>query len=179
MRFINATRRNGRRALGAVLLAMTAGAVAPAAQADAAYQLRVKSSDKCLHVEGASLADGANVMQWTCGDYQTNQVWELEHAGTRNYVDYYRLKARHSGKCLDVGAGSYADEANVHQWGCHWGSNQQWRFVYRADGYYEIRARHSNKCLDVYYGTLFDGENVQQYTCWGGDMQLWKRVYTP
>jgi hypothetical protein len=78
-----------------------------------------------------------------------------------------------------VSGGSYADEANVQQYSCHWGSNQQWRFVNKGYGYYEIRARHSTKCLDVYYGTHFDGENVQQYTCWGGDMQQWSPIYRP
>lgn len=178
-RFIRMTRRNGRRALGAVLLAMTAAAVAPAAQADAAYELRPKSSsDKCLSVEGHSLADFANVVQWTCNGLG-NQVWDTEHAGRDWYGrDYYRLKARHSGKCLDVEGGRVANEANVQQYGCHWGDNQQWRFEY-VGGYYRVIARHSGKCLDVYYGSSLDGENVQQWTCWDGPNQLWQRTYKP
>jgi hypothetical protein len=55
-----AIRANTRkRALGALLLIMTVGAVAPPAQADAAYEITPRHSGKCLDVQGASTASGA------------------------------------------------------------------------------------------------------------------------
>ncbi|MFF3334534.1 RICIN domain-containing protein [Streptomyces sp. NPDC002888] len=38
---------------------------------------------------------------------------------------YYRLVARHSGKCLDVADASTANGARLIQWPCGTGANQQ------------------------------------------------------
>ncbi|WP_222598250.1 RICIN domain-containing protein [Lentzea tibetensis] len=98
---------------------------------------------------------------------------------------YYELRARHSDKCLDVdgrgAGGAGADFANVMQYQCWGGANQQWRFAYVGNGYYELRARHSDKCLDVdgrgAGGAGADFANVMQYQCWGGVNQQWRFAY--
>jgi hypothetical protein len=71
-------------------------------------------------VAGASTADGANVIQFTCGG-GTNQQWQWIATGS-----YFQLRARHSGKCLDVSGSSTADGADIQQWACAGGTNQQW-----------------------------------------------------
>ncbi|MEV4116246.1 RICIN domain-containing protein [Nonomuraea sp. NPDC049695] len=38
----------------------------------------------------------------------------------------YRTTARHSGKCLDVSGASTADGADIQQYACGSGTNQQW-----------------------------------------------------
>ncbi len=138
MRFIIPSRRNRNRALGALLLTVATGAVAPVAQADAAYEIKPRHSGKCLDVAYASQWNGANVGQYSCnGGY--NQQFSLQ------YVDsgYYKIVARHSGKCLDVEYGSRGDGANIQQWTCGVGLR------YIDSGYYQLSARHSFACADV------------------------------
>ena len=61
---------------------------------------------------------------------------------------YSRLIAQHSGKCLDVSGVSTEDRAEIIQWQCHGGANQQWRVETVAGGY-QLVARHTGKCVDV------------------------------
>ena len=173
MRIANITRRNGKRALGALLLTMAAGAVAPAAQADAAWvEIRPQHSNKCLDVAFGGQWEGFNVQQYSCNG-QYNQHFEFRPT---NIYGYYTIVARHSGKCMDVAWGSYTDGANIEQWSCHGASNQQFQRRYVGNGYYELRPRHSNKCLDVEWWATWDTANVQQWSCNGGANQRFRVV---
>ncbi|MFJ4778066.1 RICIN domain-containing protein [Streptomyces sp. NPDC088762] len=138
------------------------------------FRIRAVHSGKCLDVAGGTSAtgDGADVFQWTClGAAQTNQQWYLTDAGDGTYY----IRARHSGKCLDVAGGTSAtgDGADVFQWTCLGAAqtNQRWYFnteaVQNGKYTYYIRALHSGKCLDVEGGTSAtgDGANVFQWTC--------------
>jgi len=71
-------------------------------------------------VASSSTADGANIIQYTCGS-GANQQWQWTATGS-----YYTLKARHSGKCLDVVNANTADGADIQQYTCNGGNNQQW-----------------------------------------------------
>jgi beta-glucanase (GH16 family) len=95
---------------------------------------------------------------------------------------FYVLEAKHSGKALDVSAGSTADGANVQQWTKNGSAAQQWRFeavpggaggAGGAGGYYVIRAKCSDKALDVANGSTAEGANVQQWGYGGGPNQQW------
>jgi len=88
---------------------------------------------------------------------------------------YYRLTAKHSGKCLDVYGAYRNDGAQVIQWDCHGGDNQRWNLV-PAGGYYKIVAKHSGKCLDVSQASRNNGAQIIQWDCHGGDNQLWSLV---
>jgi O-glycosyl hydrolase len=77
-----------------------------------------QGSGKCLDVGDASTADGANVVQYACGNGK-NQQWQW------TAVDgYHQLKARHSGKCLEV-AGT-ATGTDIQQITCGNATSQQW-----------------------------------------------------
>ncbi|MCX5206314.1 non-reducing end alpha-L-arabinofuranosidase family hydrolase [Streptomyces sp. NBC_00237] len=65
-------------------------------------------------VAGASSADGAAITQWARHD-GTNQQFQFVDSGD----GYHRLKARHSGKLLDLSGWSTADNAAVNQWSDH------------------------------------------------------------
>jgi len=91
---------------------------------------------------------------------------------------YFRIKAKHSGKVIDVESGSTDDGANIIQWSWHGGDNQQWLFVEVEPGYYKIVAKHSGKVMDVANGSTEDGANVLQWTYHGGDNQRWQLVST-
>jgi len=51
-----------------------------------------------------------------------NQLWMFIPQGQ----GYYIVKAKHSGKCLDVAGAGKGNGDNVQQWGCHFGDNQLW-----------------------------------------------------
>ena len=63
------------------------------------------------------------------------------------------------------------DYANIVQWSCHGGDNQQFRLIDAGGGYYNIKSKLSGKCLDVYAGSHDDGASIIQYTCHSGDNQ--------
>jgi hypothetical protein len=86
---------------------------------------------------------------------------------------WYVLEAKHSGKALDVSAGSTADGANVQQWEMNGTAAQQWRFESVGAGLYVIRSRVSGKVLDVQDLSKNEGANVQQWSYGGGTNQQW------
>ena len=133
-----------------------------------AYQVIARHSGKCLDVNGASTADGADVLQFSCHGGQ-NQKWDIEPTSD----GYYRLLARHSGKALEVAGSSIADGALVQQRMVQGGANQQWSFESTGDGYYRLIARHSGKALDVSGVSMDDGAPVIQWTPHGGANQQW------
>jgi hypothetical protein len=87
---------------------------------------------------------------------------------------YYNVVARHSGKCMDVVGGSTADLAEVIQYACGTGINQQWRRVDLGNGYVQLEARHSGKCLDVADRSTADNARIVQFACGTGTNQQWQ-----
>lgn len=88
----------------------------------------------------------------------------------------YMLKASHSGKCLDVGGGSALNGAEVVQWDCHGGTNQQFQFV-TVNGnpsLVYIKPKHSGKCLEVGGGAMENGARINQWDCVDAPWQQWK-----
>ncbi|MET8763484.1 RICIN domain-containing protein [Lentzea sp. NPDC004782] len=134
------------------------------------YNLVARHSGKCVDVTSNSAADGASVLQYTCGG-GLNQQWRLTDAGG----GYVQVIAQHSGKCLDVSSGSTADGATVLQYRCGSGTNQQWSFQDQGNGYYRLVARHSGKCLDVSDVSTADGAKLIQWTCGSGTNQQFAR----
>lgn len=86
------------------------------------------------------------------------------------------IRAKHSGKCLDVAGGKRGNNANIQQYTCSKGAgNQTWKLIPFGDGsQVEIRAKHSNRCMDVAGGRKGQNVNIQQYTCSrGASNQTW------
>ena len=75
-------------------------------------------------------------------------------------------------------ARSTADGANIIQYTCGGGTNQQWQWQAATGSYFQLRARHSGKCLDVVSAGTGDGADIQQYTCGSGTNQQWTRTTT-
>ncbi|MBN1184576.1 MAG: RICIN domain-containing protein [Bacteroidales bacterium] len=81
--------------------------------------------------------------------------------------DYYTISNRNSSKCVDVEGKSTSDNANIIQWSCNGGTNQQWSIEDAGNGYIYIKAVHSGKCMRAVNG------NIVQYTCntgWWSEM---------
>ncbi|MEV4429410.1 RICIN domain-containing protein [Streptomyces sp. NPDC049602] len=124
------------------------------------YTLTSMSSGKAADVRDASTADGAAVIQYTPAD-AANQKWRLTDTGSGTLT----LAAAHSGKCLEVPAGSTgADGAGIRQWGCSTGTNQQWRFESVGPDVYRLVSA-GGKCLDVPGASTADGVQLIQWTC--------------
>ena len=87
------------------------------------------------------------------------------------YVD---LVSRHSGKCMDVVNASSSNNAEIVQYTCNGGYNQQWEARDAGNGYVQLVARHSGRCLDVASASTADGAKVIQYACSSGTNQQWQ-----
>lgn len=86
---------------------------------------------------------------------------------------YYKVVAQHSGKNLDVDAGSGLDGANVQQWSNNDLPPQIWQFLLQSDGSYKIKNMQSGKLLEVNANSSADGANVQQWGDNGCSCQRW------
>jgi len=135
------------------------------------YKLTAEFSGKCLDVNGASTATGANVQQWT--DNGTSaQRWEIIDVGG----GYYKLVAQCSGKCLDVNQAADTDGANVQQWDDNGTDAQKWKFIANSDGSYHLVpkcAESTPRCLDVAGYSYSDGANVAIWQWHSGTNQSW------
>jgi endoglucanase len=134
------------------------------------YRVTGAGSGKVLDVVGSSIADSAEVKQYTWNG-GANQQWAFENLGT----GYYRIVNRYSGKCLNVASASTADGANIIQYACGGGTNQQWQ-MQTVGSNFRLVARHSGKCLDVVGAGTADGVDIEQYTCGTGTNQQWTRT---
>ncbi|MGC0318422.1 RICIN domain-containing protein [Kitasatospora acidiphila] len=125
------------------------------------------NSGKCLDVTGASTADGAQVLQWTCGSGKANQQWLLQPVAGSSAVQVVSVN---SGKCLDVTGASIDDGAQVVQWTCGSGkANQQWLLQPVAgSSAVQVVSVNSGKCLDVTGASIDDGALAVQWTCGSG-----------
>jgi hypothetical protein len=160
----------GKRALGALLLTMTAVAVAPAAQADAAYEIRPQHTGMCSDVPGSSKANGVALIQWPC-NRQPNQAFTLELLNK----GYYKIHMTHvSNKCWDVAGANQSDGTKIQQWDCLAVWNQEFALQYAGYNgipYYYLVARHSNKCVTIARAESAEGARLEQWPCIGGAHQ--------
>jgi hypothetical protein len=155
---------------GVAVLNMSAASAATV-DTSAWYVLVNRNSGKALDVNGASTADGANLIQWTRTN-TVNQQFQFVDAGG----GYYRLRARHSGKVVEVGGLSTADGAAIQQWGDWNGSNQQFSLADSAGGYVRLVNRNSGKVVEVGGLSTADGAGIQQWGDWNGGNQQWQLV---
>ena len=86
---------------------------------------------------------------------------------------YFRVVAKHSGKCLDVPDENTANSVQIIQYDQKESFNQQWHLVADEDEYYNVVARHSSKCLDVSDRNTENHAAIIQYDCNGADNQKW------
>jgi hypothetical protein len=103
------------------------------------YELVNAGASRCADVLGASMDNGAPVVQWDCNG-GPNETFQLRPLLDPTGADsgYVQIVAAHSGKCLDVTGGGTNEGAPVQQWDCQdpttaldpaAGGNQSWRFT--------------------------------------------------
>jgi hypothetical protein len=138
------------------------------------YFIQARHSNKVLDINVAFFTgqlDGRPLAQFDNynGDNQKFIVEPLPGG-------FVSIKAKHSGKCLDV-ADSSRGPAGLQQWSCTGWENQQ--FMIEAVGdFYKIRARHSGLYFDVSGGDLNNAARLIQYQFTGGSNQLFQFIPT-
>ena len=93
----------------------------PVAGTSDTYTIGTLTAGKCVDVFGASTADNATIIQWTCHG-NTNQRWRLVPVGTN-----FNLVAVHSGKCIVPSGGSSAANTGLVQLPCSTATSRLWR----------------------------------------------------
>ncbi|MGW2208779.1 RICIN domain-containing protein [Streptomyces sp. NPDC001781] len=132
--------------------------------------LTAVQSGKCADVADRSTADGAALVQWSCGNSVNQQFW-LKSVGNGRV----EIVARYSGKCLAARDGSTTDGAAIVQYSCDGTAAQQWRAT-GSGGTVQLTAVQSGKCLDVTNTSASDGTSLIQWSSNGGTNQRWLRT---
>jgi cytolysin (calcineurin-like family phosphatase) len=141
------------------------------------YTVVNQNSGQCLDDAGWGTTPGTPVIQWDCGDQQSNQEWQLIPTDS----GYYQIVNRFSSFVLDVSGGPGATDnwVKVLQWTYWGGANQQWRPESLGGNQYRFIARHSGRCLDVPGASRDHGVQLQQYDCNGTGAQSFSLVPQP
>jgi hypothetical protein len=135
------------------------------------YRLMARHSGKAAAVSGASVTDGAAVVQWTYGGSSTNDEWDLADVGG----GYVRILNANSGKAMAVQGASTANGGAVIQWAYGGASaNDEWSLIDAGGGYYRIANRLSGKVLDVPGSATADGTALNQWTWASALNQQWQ-----
>ena len=133
-------------------------------------QLVEQQAGQCLAVTGASLTQGAQVVQTSCATAD-RQLWSLvAQSGS------YALKAKHSGQCLDVTAASQADAAPLIQWPCTAQPNQTFQFerrLFAPPSALSIVGAQSGQCVNVDGGFATAGTAAIHWPCAGPGNDTW------
>jgi hypothetical protein len=128
------------------------------------YQIRFRSSGKCLDSEGNTTADGAPSKLYTCHGNGNQRLALVPAPGQPSELNLYNVKYKHSGKCLDVKDASTAFGAIVEQRTCD-SSRASQRFSLEtrpgSPNTRALRFRHSAKLLAPQSSTA-DGTAVVQ-----------------
>lgn len=127
------------------------------------YAVIAPYSGRCLDVEGASMADGATVMQWDCTSLP-HQLWTLQ----ARQDGAVRLVAVHSGKCLSIAPAGSRNEGYAVQGSCNGsGADEgQWWVTRRlSTGRYRLASPDGSGCLDVEASGIGNGAHVLRHAC--------------
>ena len=81
-------------------------------------------------------------------------------------ADTYLIVNQASGKCLDVNDASRDNGANIQQWDCHRGPNQQWKVQWQ-DSSFALVSVNSGRCVAI------EDDKTSQRDCDNGSDQRW------
>lgn len=145
--------------------------LSPASAAVTWNKIQNQNSGKVLAVSDQSIADSADVTQYT--DNGTNDhLWTVVDNGDGTVKIYNR----NSGKLLAVNDQSTADGALVQQYNDNGTQDHLWQFVDNGDGWMKIVNVHSGKVLAVDGASTADSAQVTQFTDNGTTDHLWRLI---
>ncbi|SCE43348.1 Ricin-type beta-trefoil lectin domain-like [Streptomyces sp. DvalAA-14] len=145
--------------------------LSPAASTVSWHRVQNRNSGKVLAVSGMSLADTAEVTQYT-DNGTADHVWTLIDNGDGTV----RIANRNSGKVLAVHDQSLDDGAHVQQYQDNGTPDHVWRFVDNGDGWSKIVNVRSGKLLAVDGMSQADGAQVTQWPDNGTADHLWRLI---
>ncbi len=129
--------------------------------------LRASHSGLCMQ---AQEGNGGVATQMPC-DNNPTQVWMPQLvSGTQDVYAFVNTK---DNRCLDVNGGSKDNGAQVLQWDCHGGPNQQWRLQRDGDGFRFVSV-NSGRCIGVDSGSPNPGAAARQWDCDNSANQRWQ-----
>jgi hypothetical protein len=145
--------------------------LSPAASGTSWTRIQNYNSGKLLAVSGMSLADSANVTQWS-DNGTVDHVWTVVSDGDGTV----RIFNRNSGKVLAVNNQSTADGAFVQQYQDNGTADHLWRIVDAGGGWSKIFNVHSGKLMAVSGASTADGAQVTQWDDNGTTDHLWRFI---
>ncbi|WP_381560761.1 RICIN domain-containing protein [Streptomyces eurythermus] len=124
---------------------------------------------KAAALAGVALAVGAAVTGTT-----TAQAAPQSTQMAKATPFYDSMVNYHSGKCLEIPAGSTKNGVQAQQWTCNGKKHQKWMLRYSETRvglklYYVVNER-SGKCLSVKGGSSKNGTQIIQWPCKVGDI---------
>ncbi|WP_405578904.1 glutaminase domain-containing protein [Streptomyces sp. NBC_01190] len=134
-------------------------------------RIQNRNSGKVLAVSGMSLADSAEVTQYT-DNGTPDHVWTLLDNGDGTV----RIVNRNSGKVLAVHDQSLDDGAHVQQYQDNGTPDHLWRLVDNGDGWSKIVNVRSGKLLAVDGASQSDGAQATQWSDNGTSDHLWRLI---
>jgi hypothetical protein len=103
----------------------------------------------------------------------------LYRVGTANpgeFVGYYKLVSKRSGKVIEVPGGNLNDGVFIDQHSYNGNNYQKWLLESLGEGHYKISCKHSRKSLDVFGNEYSDGAVIKQWEYESFDNQKWSIV---
>ncbi len=156
-----------RPAIGGVLALL----LRPAGQTVTWHKIQNQNSGKVLAVDHQSLADSADVTQYT-DNGTDDHLWTVVDNGDGTVKIYNR----NSGKLLAVNNQSTADGAPVQQYNDNGTPDHLWTLADAGGGWTKIVNQHSGKLLAVDGASTADAAQVTQYGDNGTADHLWRFV---
>jgi len=90
------------------------------------YNIRTLTSGSCVDVFGASTADNATIIQWTCHS-NNNQRFRLQPVTISGATNTFNVVAVHSNKCIVPAGASTANDTGLVQLPCSTATVRVWR----------------------------------------------------
>lgn len=138
-----------------------------------AFRISPKSTGLSIAVDGASLSNGANILQWEQG-IALNDKWVI----TATDSGFYKIINVKSGKALAVEGASLNDNAKILQWDYGTAGNDQWQIQGVSQGFYKITNRLSGKSLNVANNSLISGGSFIQWPYAAADNMTFQLIET-
>ncbi|MBD0403469.1 RICIN domain-containing protein [Flammeovirga sp. EKP202] len=136
------------------------------------YRIINKNSGKCLTTSNASPTNGAQVVQKTIDNNDSNQEWIITDIGS----GIYTIVHAESGLYADINGQSTTAGASNILWSSNGGNNQKWNILSQGEGDYQIQNVNSQLLLDIAGAGTHDGAWNIQWSDNGGDNQSWSFV---
>lgn len=158
-------------ALCFVLITVSGRAQTPfAPDENAWYGVVARSSGRSLDVTNASAEAGAATVQWEF-THANSQQWRFVPAAKGS--DFYRIEARHSGKCLTLEKPD--DNAPLVQRPWTGSFYQQWKLVPSGPmGSFLLISRGNDKCASLAAADKFNGTPIVGQRAQNRSTQQWK-----